>query len=369
MQTDDQHFLTALIDALPIALFCKDYSTGIGKFVCWNHQAETTWGLKKDEVIGKSDYDFFPEDQANYFKEKDLKTIESGELLYTPEEPVDSPVLGTRIVRTWKVPLNDQNGPRYLLGMSLDISEQKGIEKELENERQNAINTSKLVALGEMAGGIAHEINNPLAILTMSCDVLKSQLENKTLNHEVLETTVDKVSRTTDRISKVINGLLNVSRESRTDKVSETSLNVILEDVMGLCFERFKIQGIKLEELGDKQLYDKQFICNRVQISQVFLNLLSNSFDAIANHEEKWIKVEVKEKNGFLVIEFTDSGNGIAENLRDKIFKPFFSSKELGKGTGIGLSISKELIGNHNGELTLNAENPNTQFIIKLPFK
>jgi PAS domain S-box-containing protein len=367
MQTDNL-FLTGIIDALPVALFCKDYADE-GKFVCWNKQAEITWGLKTAEVIGKNDYDFFPKDQGDYFKEKDLDTLNSGELLYIPEEPVDSPILGRRIVRTWKVPLNGTEGPRYLLGMSFDITEQKKVENELEKERLNTINNSKLVAMGEMAGGIAHEINNPLAILTMTCEVMKTQLELDTVNKVVLESTVDKISKTTDRISKVIKGLLNVSRESRNENISNSSLDLVFDDVMGLCLERFKIHGIELERSGEEALYFKEFPCNRVQLSQVFLNLLGNSFDAISKLDERWIKVDVKEKNDTLLVKLIDSGKGIPIGIREKIFQPFFSNKEVGKGTGIGLSISKDLMQKHEGDLTLNSNNPNTEFLITIPLK
>jgi PAS domain S-box-containing protein len=360
-------FLADLFDALPVALFCKDYSSGCGVFVNWNHQAEITWGLKKEEVLGKSDHDFFPDDQAEHFKEKDLETLRSGKLVYIPEESVDSPSLGTRIVRTWKVPLKHAGKPRYMLGMSFDITEQKNLETELERERENAINTSKLVALGEMAGGIAHEVNNPLSVLTMSCELLKVQVSEASLDREAINKTIDNMLKTTDRITKVVKGLLNISRESSVDRSSLCSLKEILDDVMGSCLEKFKLYGIDVDIDGGEDVLGKQFACNRVQISQVFLNLFGNTFDAISELSERWLKVEVKVKQKNLVIFLTDSGKGIPKDIREKIFNPFFSSKDVGKGTGIGLSISKEIISKHDGDLNLNIDNLNTQFVIKLP--
>jgi PAS domain S-box-containing protein len=366
---DDNFFLNELIDALPVALFCKDYSSGKGIFVHWNHQAEITWGLKKNEVLGKSDYDFFPVDQAEHFKRKDHETLKSGKLIHIPEEPVDSPSLGRRIVRTWKVPIQLAGVPRYMLGMSFDITEQINLQEELDRERQNAINTSKLVALGEMAGGIAHEVNNPLSVLTMSCELLKAQVENSELDPEDLKATVDRMLRTTDRISKVVRGLLNISRESIVEKDSTCSVQDILDDVMGSCVEKFRLHGIKIKVAGHEEFLKQEFPCSRVQISQVFLNLFGNAFDAVNELDDRWVQLEVTHQEDHLVISFTDSGCGIRKELHQKIFNPFFSSKEVGKGTGIGLSISKEIIHKHGGTLVLNSNHPNTQFIIHLPLE
>lgn len=366
MEVDSQ-FLTDLIDALPVALFCKNYTSGIGEFVYWNHQAEITWGLKKDDVIGKSDYDFFPTKQADHFKKKDLETIESGGLIFIAEEPVDSPALGTIMVRTWKVPLIDQQGRKFMLGMSIDISEQKKLEAQLEKEKQNAINASKMVALGEMAGGIAHEINNPLSILMMCCDLLKDHHETGTLSHESFGDTVGRMYKTTERISKVVRGFLNISRASRLEDMSVTSLGVILDDVFGLCSEKFKAHGIQLSRKGDVACYDTEITCNRVELSQVILNLLSNAHDAIKELSEQWIQVEITEDHNNLIVYVTDSGSGISAKLKDKIFQPFFTSKKIGEGTGIGLSISNEIMKRHQGSISLNETHEHTQFALSIP--
>ena len=99
------------------------------------------------------------------------------------------------------------------------------------------------------------------------------------------------------------------------------------------------------------------------------VNLLNNAADAVSFLDEKWVKIEIQEMNGKIEILVTDSGQGIPEEIREKILEPFFTTKEIGEGTGIGLSISQNIIRNHSGSLSVNSDCKNTQFIIKLPKK
>jgi C4-dicarboxylate-specific signal transduction histidine kinase len=104
-----------------------------------------------------------------------------------------------------------------------------------------------------------------------------------------------------------------------------------------------------------------------VQISQVLLNLISNACDAIAERDEKWIRIGAERKNGLVSIYVMDSGTGIPETVREKMFQPFFTTKEIGKGTGLGLSISTGILDAHNGSLSIDSTKPNTCFVVQLP--
>ena len=120
----DLNFLKAIVDGLPFAVFCKDYASGIGQFILWNQRAENLWGFKYDDVFKKTDFDLFPNDQAEGFRQKDLETLHSGSVTYTSEELVSKDGRSEKWFRTWKVPLLDDDGnPRYLVGVSQDISE------------------------------------------------------------------------------------------------------------------------------------------------------------------------------------------------------------------------------------------------------
>ncbi len=128
---------------------------------------------------------------------------------------------------------------------------------------------------------------------------------------------------------------------------------------------KFKHHQIDIQWNADDFHID--LMCRPVQISQVLVNLLSNSFDAIEKCSEKWVKLEVQTESGWINFRIKDSGRGIPEHLMQKIMLPFFTTKEIGKGTGLGLSISKGIMESHGGKLELDPSQPNTCFILKFP--
>jgi PAS domain S-box-containing protein len=231
------------------------------------------------------------------------------------------------------------------------------------------MHSSKMASLGEMAGGIAHEINNPLAIIHgKSSQILrnfeKSQNENKDIEIDKVKIELKKIISTSERIAKIIRGLRSFSRDSSADPMENCKFDSIIDDTIELCKERFKNHNIDLLLLGYKPY---ELNCRPTQITQVLLNLLNNAHDAIRSLEEKWIRVDMSEESGILKIKVVDSGDGIPEQIAAKIMNPFFTTKEVGKGTGLGLSISKGLIEDHNGKLYYDNTAKNTTFVIELP--
>jgi PAS domain S-box-containing protein len=142
-----------LMENSPAAMFCKDYQSGKGVFVDWNKAAEEYWGLNKLAVVGKTDFDFFPSDQAEAFRKKDLEVISSGAPAFIEREPIDSKARGSRWVRTWKVPVADHDGkPRYLLGISLDMTKQFELETEIMKAKQEAEKIANRLENAEITG-------------------------------------------------------------------------------------------------------------------------------------------------------------------------------------------------------------------------
>jgi len=251
-----------------------------------------------------------------------------------------------------------------------EIEKSKKLEEallELEKTQELVIHQSKMSALGEMAGGIAHEINNPLEIISSSVQLLKKAHQKGRLTDEVLLNTIANIEETVKRVTKIIKGLRIVSRESEGGAFSPIVIRELIEDVMGLCSEKFKENGVKFEADLNSPIYSSVVVGDRVQLSQVLLNLLGNAYDAVENLDEKWIKIEISEEPEYWILKVIDSGPGVPQLLQGKIFDPFFTSKEIGKGTGLGLSISKNLVRNNGGDLTLNTQEPHTCFEFKLP--
>lgn len=257
----------------------------------------------------------------------------------------------------------------FIIWKVLVISEerQKTNEKEIEAARIQLIQSSKMASLGEMAGGIAHEINNPITVISSANRIMRKSLEKGITDPEFYTKFLDTIDTTVTRISTIILGLRTVSRDGTNEEFKQEKLADIFNDILGLCGEKFKNHGVEFKIDLENEIYQTSINCGRVQLSQVFLNLLDNSYDAIEKLSEKWIKIDCHIKDEKLIIQFTDSGPGIPQAIQEKILNPFFTTKEIGKGTGLGLSIANSIIKNHGGQLHVDKASKNTCFILSLP--
>ncbi|HXH75352.1 MAG TPA: PAS domain-containing sensor histidine kinase [Bacteriovoracaceae bacterium] len=236
---------------------------------------------------------------------------------------------------------------------------------------QNAIiaSASRMSMLGEMAGGIAHEINNPLAIISGTIHVLRKMITKGQANVQVLEGMFDDVDLTIKRMTKIINGLRNISRDSDGEKFTPTSIEDCLNDVLGVCSEKFNSHGIELRVSVPVDIRNETIDVMRIQFSQVLLNLLINAFDVVNMLEEKWIKICIHLTDSTATFKIIDCGRGIPVEIQEKIFQPFFTTKEIGKGTGLGLSLSRTIIEKHAGTFKLDKDCENTSLVICIPRK
>lgn len=239
---------------------------------------------------------------------------------------------------------------------------------QIDEQRQNLFASSKLSALGEMSAGIAHEINNPLAIISGKLQQIKSMTRRENLDPPTVLKHVEAAEKTVERISKIITGLRRFSRDCGHDQFETATLRTILEDTLSLCEARFKNHDVKLR-FPPLETTEIALECRSTQISQVLLNLLNNAFDAIAECPDRWINVDFKDAGNSIEVSVTDCGHGIPLEIQEKIMQPFFTTKEIGKGTGLGLSISTGIAKSHGGELKLDRASQNTRFILKLPKK
>lgn len=236
---------------------------------------------------------------------------------------------------------------------------------EADAQRALAINSAKLASLGEMAGGVAHEINNPLTILKGKARKIRRLVESG--DRASLEAMMLKMDETIDRIVKIVNGMRNVARDGSRDEKEDVLVFQILDDALSICTENFKKSGIDV--IVNDYGKDLKMFCRRVEFSQVLINLLNNAFHAIKNSKNPWIKIKIEKRKDVFLFKITDSGLGIAPEIRDKILQPFFTTKKVGEGTGLGLSISKLIIESHGGILRYDEKSANTSFIIELPIE
>lgn len=239
--------------------------------------------------------------------------------------------------------------------------------QDVQDERGRTIMAAKLSTLGEMAAGIAHEINNPLAIIKGRVQIMNRAIEgaDPVVAEKVLKNIVI-IDNTIERISKIVVGLKNFSRDASHDKFENIFISQLVKNVWDLVEEKFTKYGVSFKtDISEDLKMEGQTI----QMEQVLLNLITNSFHAIENLEEKWIQVSSFIVGSRLQIRIEDSGPGIPAELREKIMLPFFTTKPTGKGTGLGLSISKGIVEKHFGRIFIDELRPNTCFVIELPQK
>lgn len=286
---------------------------------------------------------------------KSAMTLESLSLDYR----VILPKAGLRWLRAFARPekLSDQSTLWH--GFISDVTDEKNLEARF-------FHNSKLSALDEMARSVAHEINNPLSIIVGKTSLLNSHLDGATWNREKIISDIKKIESTALRVSNIIKVLTAISRSAEHDSFTVTKVKKIIEDALSLVHEKFKYRSIEIHLDCPEELYVE---CNSTQIGQVLMNLLINSFDAIKKLDKKWIRIEVKSSAESVQILVSDSGEGISPKITQKIMQPFFTTKCVAEGTGLGLSLSKDLVDSHNGKLEYIPNNKNTTFLIELPIK
>ena len=236
-------------------------------------------------------------------------------------------------------------------------------QKLLDEERARAIYASKMAALGEMAGGIAHEIRSPLSLITSYSNLIQKGLSKDAPLQELKEYS-QLLIRTSNRISDIITSLTNFSRTAENTPLAPSSLKKIVEESIFICNHRFYYKGIALNALIPEDL--PQVNCRSVEVGQVLINLLNNSYDAVSHLPDGKVEVSAQLVADKVHISIEDNGPGISHDVRGKIFESFYTTKEVGKGTGLGLSISKKIMLNNNGDLYLDEKSPNTRFVFVL---
>ena len=249
--------------------------------------------------------------------------------------------------------------------VSMKINELVEARNKIREQEAKAQYSAKLASLGEMAAGIAHEVNNPLTIIQGSARLIHSMIKEEPLDKENLSILSGKMVETSERISKIVRSLKLLSRNGDNDPMALVPVIKIIDECLDVSAQRFLTVGIKIRY--PRFSPNIQINCREVEIGQVFLNLLGNALDAIKDATNPWIEVKVMRGPNWVDIFVIDSGPGIPVEIQQKIMEPFFTTKELNQGTGLGLSISKNILRDHGGELTLMMDAPHTTFRMRLP--
>ena len=228
------------------------------------------------------------------------------------------------------------------------------------------VENSRLASLGEFSAGVAHEINNPLAIIVGCSSILAGSLEKDEVDRELLKRLTDPIERATDRITGIVQGLRLYARDETCADNEPVIPREIIATALGLCRDRLYRHDIRLEvEDVPAAIIDGK----PGQLLQVLSALLTNAYEAVLHQaeESRWIRISFEMRPDALTIALTNGGEKPAKEVESRMMDPFFTTKAYGKGVGLGLSIARGIVLDHGGSLTYDRTGPHTRFLITLP--
>lgn len=356
---DREARLRTLIHAIPDLVWLKDPD---GVYLTCNHAFERFFGAREAEIRGRTDQDFVPKDQADFFRERDLDAIRSGGPLVN-EEWITLADTGERILlETIKTPMLDHSGALVgVLGIGRDITQQESHTREKAKLQAQLYEAQKLESLGRFAGGVAHDYNNMLGVILANADLALYQMEGIRPERKYLEEIIKAARHSADLTRQ----MLAFARRQPVDP-QEVDLNGSVADLLGVL-GRLAGDRIELEWTPGDDLWLAQV--DPTQLEQVLTNLVANARDAIqgpgrivlatANatlldgDRQAWGGAESGE---YVVLSVADTGCGMPPELVPNIFEPFFTTKPSGRGTGLGLAMVHGIVKQHQGALLVESE-------------
>jgi signal transduction histidine kinase len=260
--------------------------------------------------------------------------------------------IGTLCVADYKPLTLSHEGGRALRMISSSVS--RLIEE----------NHTPQISFSEMAGGIAHEIKNPLSVIAAHAYVVSDLARENRLSHSHAIHAMDIITTVVTRINRIVQGMLSSAHAGKTESTLLVSIHGLVNDVLSYCQGRMEKEKI---DFSFETPLNLRVACQPVRISQALLNLIGNAIDAVRNEPTRWIRLEVGRSETYIRFSVSDSGRGIDPAIREKLFAPLVTTKTVGEGNGLGLSISKMIVEAHGGRLYLDEGAPHTRFVFELP--
>ncbi|MCK5486670.1 MAG: PAS domain-containing protein [Desulfobacterales bacterium] len=330
---EQRHLRKTILDATPDFVCLQDHQSvfqAVNKAFC------EILGRREENIVGKKDFDLFPEDIAEKNRQENLKVLKIGKPLEKQDEMQTAE--GTKWFHVVKIPVRDPDGDvTGILWSGRDITELKEIQARL-------IESQKMESIGQLAAGIAHEINTPLGIILGYAQLLLEDVPESGDTYDDLKT----IERQSKICRRIVSDLLRFSRHTESI-VTSLDMNDSIEEVASVVEHTFKLDRVEIERDYYSNL--PPIKGDREKLKQVFVNLLNNAYDAIDTDGTIRITTGFDHENDEIVISVADTGRGIPPEQIDRIFDPFFTTKPVGKGTGLGLSVTFGIIQEHGGRI------------------
>ncbi|HEY4131056.1 MAG TPA: ATP-binding protein [Gemmatimonadaceae bacterium] len=342
---EQRRFTEKIIDSLPVGLYVIDRAYRIK---AWNRKREIgLQGVSREEAIGRTIFEILHRQPADMLRNEFESVFETGQM---QAFPIESSAFGEpRTYRISKIPMQlDDNQVTHVITIGEDITEWKQAEDRFAQ-------AEKLAAIGTLAAGVMHEINNPLATIGACAESVTLGLDEGTIdptrNADEIKESLGLIQQEVMRCKGIIDGLLDFSRPKSRAK-NDVDLNTAIEKTLKLVRHHPRFRRVEVGiELGVVQ----PVWANEEQMIQVFMALMLNALDAMEDKGVITIRTRLDEKDEMTIAEVIDHGHGIRQSDRAKIFEPFYTTKAPSRGMGLGLSICYAIVHEHGGRIEVDS--------------
>jgi two-component system NtrC family sensor kinase len=329
-----------IIDSLPVGLYVIDREYRIS---VWNRKRETGMqGVSREEAIGRTIFEILHRQPASVLRREFDEVFATGKLQTFQMESTASGEL--RTYRLSKIPMRLNDGPvTHVITIGEDVTEWRQAQERFSQ-------AEKLAAIGTLAAGVMHEINNPLATIAACAESLEINHEDAPADvHEGLRLIQSEVLR----CKGIVDSLLDFSRPKASDKVL-VDVNAAIDRTLFVLKHHTRFKKLQVRTDLDRTL-GAVVHANEEQLVQVFMALLINAMDAMQERGTVELRTRAGDDPGFVVAEVVDHGEGIRRTDIPKLFEPFFTTKAPGRGTGLGLSICYAIVAEHGGRIEVDS--------------